>query len=107
MDRKRCERVNKTESIPCAATADHRLLWMHPVLDDNGHVARLMTRAILLESANTGAARSIARRWGRNVEAYRQHRLACDPRRRNDSEALSRGTPPPEAPFARATIASV
>jgi len=75
---------NKTDSILAAATAHHRLLWIHPFLDGNGRVARLMSHAMLLESLDTGAAWSVARGLARNVEAYKRHLVACDQPRRND-----------------------
>jgi Fic family protein len=76
--------LNKTDSILAAATAHHRLLWIHPLLDGNGRVARLMSHAMLLESLDTGGVWSVARGLARNVEAYKRHLIACDQPRRND-----------------------
>jgi Fic family protein len=76
--------LNRTDSILAAATAHHRLLWIHPFLDGNGRVARLMSHAMLLESLGTGAAWSVARGLARNVEAYKRRLIACDQPRRND-----------------------
>jgi Fic family protein len=76
--------LNKTDSILAAATGHHRLLWIHPFLDGNGRVARLMSHAMLLESLDTGAAWSVARGLARNVEACKRHLVACDQPRRND-----------------------
>lgn len=76
--------LNKTDSILAAATGHHRLLWIHPFLDGNGRVARLMSHAMLLESLDTGAAWSVARGLARDVEAYKRHLVACDQPRRND-----------------------
>ena len=36
-------KLGKVDSVISAATADYRLLWMHPFLDGNGRVARLGT----------------------------------------------------------------
>ena len=77
-------RLSKTGSILAAATAHHRLVWIHPFLDGNGRVARLMSHAMLLESLDTGAVWSVARGLARNVEAYKEHLAACDVIRRND-----------------------
>jgi Fic family protein len=44
--------LGKAESIIAAAAAHHRFLWMHPFLDGNGRVARLMSYAMLLETAD-------------------------------------------------------
>jgi Fic family protein len=38
-------------------------LWIHPFLDGNGRVARLMSHAMLLEALGTGGIWSIARAW--------------------------------------------
>lgn len=77
-------RLSKTESIVGAAAAHHRLAWIHPFLDRNGRVARLMSHAMLLESLDTGAVWSVARGLARNVEAYKSHLAACDAVRRDD-----------------------
>ena len=76
--------LGKAESIIAAAAAHHRLLWIHPFLDGNGRVARLMSHAMLLESLDTGGVWSIARGLARNVRSYRRHLAACDLPRRND-----------------------
>jgi len=77
-------RLGKTETILAAAAAHHRLAWIHPFLDGNGRVARLMSHATLLEALDTGAVWSIARGLARNVVAYKAHLAACDMTRRND-----------------------
>jgi Fic family protein len=76
--------LGKTETILAAAAAHHRLLWIHPFLDGNGRVARLMSHATLLEALDTGAVWSIARGLARNVDTYKGHLAACDQPRRND-----------------------
>jgi Fic family protein len=75
--------LGKTETILAAAAAHHRLAWIHPFLDGNGRVARLMSHATLLDALDTGAAWSIARGLARNVAAYKGHLAACDQTRRN------------------------
>lgn len=76
--------LGKTESILSAAAAHHRLLWIHPFLDGNGRVARLMSHASLLHSLGTGSLWSISRGLARNVAAYKSHLANCDLPRRND-----------------------
>ena len=76
--------LGKTDSILAAAPAHHRLLSIHPFLDGNGRVARLMSHASLLETLDTGAVWSVARGLARNVEEYKRHLAACDAPRRND-----------------------
>jgi Fic family protein len=77
-------KVGRADSVISTAAAHHRLLWMHPFLDGNGRVARLMSHAILLDELDTGAVWSIARGLARNVEAYKGHLANCDMARRND-----------------------
>ena len=72
------------DTVIAAAAAHHRLAWIHPFLDRNGRVARLLSHAMLLETLDTGAVWSIARGLARNVDAYKGHLAACDQTRRND-----------------------
>ena len=76
--------LGKAETIIAAAAAHHRLLWIHPFLDGNGRVARLMSHAMLLEALDTGGVWSISRGLARNVGTYKSHLAACDLPRRND-----------------------
>lgn len=77
-------RLGKSETILAAAAAHHRLLWIHPFLDGNGRVARLMSYAMLLETLDTGGIWSIARGLARSESKYKYHMQACDLLRRND-----------------------
>ena len=84
----------KTAAILAAAAAHHRLLWIHPFLDGNGRVARLMSYAMLREALDTGGLWSITRGLARNVEAYKAGLAACDEPRRGDFDGrgnLSQG----------------
>jgi len=76
--------LGKAEAIIAAAAAHHRLLWIHPFLDGNGRVARLMSYAMLLEALDTGGVWSIARGLARDVRSYKNHLAECDLPRRND-----------------------
>jgi Fic family protein len=76
--------LGKTDAILGAAPGHHRLLWIHPFLDSNGRVARLMSHAVLLETLDTGAVWSVARGLARRVAEYKRHLAACDSPRRND-----------------------
>jgi len=76
--------LGKTDMILAAATAHHRLAWIHPFMDDNGRVVRLMSYAVLRETLDTGGIWSIARGLARHVDEYRRHLAACDLPRRND-----------------------
>ena len=76
--------LGRTDSILAAAAAHHRLLWIHPFLDGNGRVARLMSHAMLLESLDTGGVWSISRGLARSEDTYKGQLMACDATRRND-----------------------
>ncbi len=76
--------LGRADAILSAAAAHHRLLWIHPFLDGNGRVARLISHAMLLETLGTGAIWSVARGLARNVQEYKQHLAKCDQVRRND-----------------------
>jgi Fic family protein len=77
-------RLGTTDAILAAAAAHHRLLWIHPFLDGNGRVARLMSHAMLLETLETGALWSVARGLARRVQDYKAYLAQCDLPRRND-----------------------
>lgn len=78
------EKLGRLDSIIASATAHHRLLWLHPFLDGNGRVARLMSYAMLRDTLDTGGIWSIARGLARNEAQYKAHLAACDLPRRND-----------------------
>jgi Fic family protein len=88
-------KTGRAEAIISTAAAHHRLLWMHPFLDGNGRVARLMSHAVLLDALDTGAIWSAARGLARNVQEYKRHLAECDLPRRNDLDG--RGTLSEEA----------
>src|ERR1022692_2345139 len=87
--------VGKTESIISTAAAHHRLLWIHPFMDGNGRVTRLMSHAMMLDTLDTGAVWSVARGLVRNVQVYKTLLSNCDQPRRNDLDG--RGTLSEEA----------
>lgn len=91
------ERMHKAYSLPgriepilAAACAHHRLLWVHPFLDGNGRVARLMSYAMLRKTLDTRGLWSVARGLARQEAAYKEHLAACDGPRRGDRDG--RGT---------------
>lgn len=77
-------KLGRTDTVLAAATAHHRLAWIHPFMDGNGRVMRLMSYAVLREALDTGGVWSIARGLARNVDDYKKHLAACDLPRRND-----------------------
>ena len=78
------KKLGRVDSIIASAAAHHRLLWMHPFLDGNGRVARLMSYAMLRSTLDTGGIWSIARGLARNEKDYKSHLAACDLQKRND-----------------------
>ena len=77
-------RLGKAEAILSTASMHHRLLWIHPFLDGNGRVARLMSHAHLLNLLDTGGVWSVARGLARNAAKYKELLANCDLKRRND-----------------------
>jgi Fic family protein len=75
---------SKTQLLLSAAEAHHRLLWIHPFLDGNGRVVRLMSHAILLRLGVGNSLWSVSRGLARNVDRYKELLGAADATRRND-----------------------
>jgi len=73
------------DSLVAAASAHHRLTWIHPFLDGNGRVARLFTQAWLVKAGCDGdglwtISRGLARRKG----DYQAVLANADEKRMND-----------------------
>ncbi len=77
-------KLGKSETILALGASHHRLLWIHPFLDGNGRVARLMSHAAMLKALDSGSVWSISRGLARHVGEYKQHLANCDLLRRND-----------------------
>jgi Fic family protein len=67
-----------------AAAAHHRLLWIHPFLDGNGRVARLMAHGLFRRLGVGSSLWSVSRGLARNVSDYRALLMAADRPRPND-----------------------
>ncbi len=93
--------LGKTDAILATSAAHHRLVWIHPFLDGNGRVARLMSHAMLLEALDTGAIWSVARGLARNVAGYKRNLAECDLPRRNDLDGRGHLSEEALAQFAR------
>lgn len=79
-------RPGQIERILACACAHHRLLWVHPFLDGNGRVARLMSYAMLRQELNAAGLWSIARGLARDKEEYKSHMQSCDRPRLGDRD---------------------
>ena len=87
--------LGRAQTIIACAAAHHRLTWVHPFLDGNGRVARLVSHAMMLEALDTGGIWSIARGLARDVDTYKGLLAECDQAKRNDLDG--RGTLSDEA----------
>src|SRR5581483_6684161 len=77
-------KLGSFETVLSTAVAHHRLLWVHPFLDGNGRVARLISYAMLRNALDTCGLWSVARGLARSADVYKKHLMACDEPRRND-----------------------
>jgi len=73
------------DSLVAAASAHHRLTWIHPFLDGNGRVARLFTQAWLVKAGiDSDGLWTISRGLARRKEDYEAALANADERRVND-----------------------
>jgi len=79
-----CNRLTKARQTIAVAAAHHRLLWIHPFLDGNGRVARLMSHAMLLDLGIGSALWSVSRGLARRSSDYKRLLMAADEPRRGD-----------------------
>lgn len=94
------------ESLLALGAAHHRLVWIHPFVDGNGRVARLVSHATLLQCLDTGGVWSVARGLARAVTEYKGHLSACDQRRRNDLDGRGNLSEEALAAFTRFFLAT-
>lgn len=72
-------------NLPVAtAAAHHRLAWIHPFLDGNGRVARLITHAMLKKAMGGVELWSVSRGFARDSDLYKRLLANCDHPRRGD-----------------------
>lgn len=73
------------ESLVAAASAHHRLAWIHPFLDGNGRVARLFTQAWLVKAGiDSDGLWTISRGLARRKAEYQAALANADEKRMND-----------------------
>jgi len=82
--------TSQTANILNAACGHHRLLWVHPFLDGNGRVARLVSYAQLQSTLGTKSSWSLARGLALRKNEYMAHLQSCDEPRRGSLDG--RGT---------------
>jgi Fic family protein len=76
--------LSKSRKVVAVAAAHHRLLWIHPFLDGNGRVARLMAHAMFRRLGIGSSLWSISRGLARNAAEYKALLMAADRPREND-----------------------
>lgn len=78
------QRHRGVASIFSIPAAHHRLLWIHPFVDGNGRVARLLSHATLIRSGLGSPLWSVSRGLARAVDIYKATLAAADQPRRGD-----------------------
>ena len=73
-------RLSRVRQLVAIAAAHHRFLWIHPFLDGNGRVARLMSHALLRRAGVGSSLWSVSRGLARNVDRYTSLLMAADER---------------------------
>ncbi len=73
--------LSKLFAIPAA---HHRLLWIHPFVDGNGRVARLISHAMLIRAELGSPLWSVSRGLARNIDSYKATLAAADQPRQGD-----------------------
>jgi Fic family protein len=78
--------LTKFRQIQAVGAAHHRFLWIHPFLDGNGRVARLMSHALLKRLGIGASLWSVARGLARNEARYKALLMAADGPREGDRD---------------------
>lgn len=71
-------RPGRLSSVIGVACAHHRLNWVHPFLDLNGRVTRMVSHAMLLETVQSRGLWSVSRGLARRDEEYKRRLMAAD-----------------------------
>lgn len=76
--------LNKTRQIQTVGAVHHRFLWIHPFLDGNGRVARLMSHALFKRLGIGTSLWSVARGLARAEDRYKTLLAQADGSREGD-----------------------
>jgi len=78
--------LSRTRQIQAVGAVHHRFLWIHPFLDGNGRVARLMSHALFKHLGIGTSLWSVARGLAREETRYKQLLMAADGPRDGDRD---------------------
>ena len=78
--------LSKTRQIQTVGAVHHRFLWIHPFLDGNGRVARLMSHALFKRLGIGTSLWSVARGLARDEERYKALLALADGPRDGDRD---------------------
>jgi Fic family protein len=76
--------LSKLQRVLAIAASHHRLLWIHPFLDGNGRVTRLLSHAYFKYLGVGNALWSVSRGLARSVSDYKAKLEAADEARQGD-----------------------
>ena len=68
----------RLDAVLGIACAHHRLNWVHPFLDMNGRVTRMVSHAMLLGTLGSGGLWSVSRGLARQEAQYKRRLMAAD-----------------------------
>lgn len=77
-------RLGRMDRVIAMAALHHRFLWIHPFVDGNGRVARLLSHAYLKHIGIGSSLWSVSRGLARNKDAYKNALAAADLPRQGD-----------------------
>jgi Fic family protein len=78
--------LSKLRQIQSVGAVHHRFLWIHPFLDGNGRVARLMSHALLKRLGIGTSLWSVARGLARDEARYKTLLMTADGPREGDRD---------------------
>ncbi|NDU91412.1 MAG: Fic family protein [Ferrovum sp.] len=85
LDRAAADHASRLEAVVASLAAHHRLVWIHPFLDGNGRVARIVLDAMLRAcGVNPLGLWSLSRGFAKTAKTYKERlALADSPRQGN------------------------